>query len=106
MYEWFDQHRIRDSGDLRRAAGRQESFRELVGLAEAAADAPVEIPRAEFSTVAGIGIDLGLSHDFGCLSEPARHLQVEQLLRAVCHYFDEVVLDDSIGHNLVEHRSA
>jgi len=105
MESWLEINRIETAADLARCLGRPSALRELTELAESWIE-PESSAIPAFTTLAGVGLDLGVYHEFGCMSHGIRRAQVNELLGAVSHYFDRVILDDALGHQLRQHRNS
>jgi hypothetical protein len=102
LFRWMDENRVRDLKDvINKIDGDPAARRRFRRLAEVSEDAlPTLIP-GDMNVVAGSSIDL--SSRLGCTHPSCRPRQVQKLLTSVWHYFDKVVVGDTLTHGITSH---
>jgi hypothetical protein len=90
--------------DLKSAYERLESARARRRFRRLAQDYEVTLPRLQeggINVVAGSGLDLTGALD--CMHPQCRLMQVSKLFRGAWHYFDRVVVGDTLTHSVANH---
>ncbi|HJQ33348.1 MAG TPA: hypothetical protein VJ866_14270 [Pyrinomonadaceae bacterium] len=101
LFNWLDSHGVDSLPAAERALSEPsqlEDLREVAILAKESLPAKVQ---GEAVIVAGRGLDL--SDQLSCSTSSCRQRQVDELYRKAWHYFDRIVVDDSVSHNLIAH---
>jgi hypothetical protein len=101
LYRWIDDHNVRSAGDA------ENLLNDRVGVADLRAKA-CDYPssrkgRADQRLTIAAGAAIDFSGRLNCPAAACRKQQVDQLLRKVWHYFDCVIVADSIGHAVACH---
>jgi hypothetical protein len=101
MYRWLDHYGVRNAAEVPVLLRSRSAIDEL--RVEAALDAEkVHLDAPPDSIVAGTGFDYSQSLD--CASTTCRRLQAEEQFARAWHYFEHVVLADTIG-DVVRHHA-
>jgi hypothetical protein len=100
LYEWLDVYGV-DSID--KAVKVLSDHRSIESLREHATSSS-EPTSDGISILAGRGVDL--SGQLGCNHAACRRKDVEKLFGRTWHYFDRIVVQDAVAHELIDHRDA
>ena len=101
LYDWFDEHDLDDvDGAISALSSKSvlQDFREKSWMGDEDGQAPVLSDNAVF---AGRGIDL--SGRLHCSHPECLAKEVDELFSRVWHYFDEIVVEDTISHSVAAH---
>lgn len=101
MFEWLDRHRVTTSEGAKLLLSNPVALNELRQIAQAADEQEPSSLESRDAVLAGRGIDL--SGQLDCFHMKCRRLQVERLFSKVWHYFDVIVVQDSIAHEVAYH---
>jgi hypothetical protein len=102
VFDWLDRHRISTVEAVRLLLSNSVAFDELKrAAATAVSQFGKTVPQGE-SVLVGRGIDL--SGQLDCFDPSWRKQQAQRLFNKVWHYFDKVVIEDSIAHELALHE--
>jgi hypothetical protein len=103
LYSWLDEFHIQHVDTARLLLANPSAVEELRARAIAQSSVPlrsIRQPNTE-SILAGRGIDL--SGRLDCSHPDCRTRQIEELLRRVWHYFDRIIVEDAITHEVSFH---
>jgi hypothetical protein len=102
VVEWLDRHRVSSVEGVRLLLANPVAFEDLRRAAEIAIQQfGKPVPTGE-SVLAGRGIDL--SGQLDCFAPDWRKQQTRRLFNKVWHYFDRIVIEDPIAHELALHK--
>ena len=105
LFDWLDEHEIRSKEGAKLLFANPVAVKDLRDRATKAIEAygaSLPFAGAPTSIVAGRGIDL--SGQLDCLHPACRRAQVETLFNRVWHYFDSIVVQDAVAHEVSVHR--
>lgn len=100
LYEWLDAYGVKELADAERLL---RDPRTVESLRDHASSGKNE-PPSSTSILAGAGIDL--SGQLGCMAPECRRADVAKLFTRAWHYFDRIVVNDAVAHELTDHASA
>lgn len=101
LFNWFDANGVislSTAEDSLSIPVRIEELREVA--AQATGSSPIQVD-GETSILAGRGLDLTGKLD--CSTSRCRQRQVDELFRKAWHYFDRIIVDDVVAHELMVH---
>jgi hypothetical protein len=104
VFDWLEAHGVSTLEDARRALASPGGVTDLIARAEAARAKPLRPDVADYSLAAGRGIDL--SGHLDCNHPSCRQRQVDDLFRHAWHYFDQIIVADSVTHEITAHWDA
>jgi hypothetical protein len=100
LYTWLDSHGIRNAQQAGLALRRRKVVDDLREQAFAATrEQGQEISKDSYSLMAARGLDL--SGELCCPSPSCRRVQVDQLFSHAWHYFDRIVIADSVADEVL-----
>jgi hypothetical protein len=102
VFEWLDRHRISSVRAVRLLLANPVAFDDLRQAADKAISQFGKMPPLGEAVLAGRGIDL--SGQLDCFAPDWRKQQAHRLFNKVWHYFDRIVIEDSIAHEMALHR--
>ena len=102
VFDWLDRHRVSSIDAVRLLLRNPVAFDDLRRAAEAAVKQFGKAISPGESVLAGRGIDL--SRQLDCFAPSWRKQQAQRLFNKVWHYFDSIVVEDSIAHELAMHE--
>lgn len=101
LFNWLDAHRIDSASAAERALTTPSLLEDLHEMALLAKTGLPSKVQSENSILAGRGLDL--TAKLNCPASSCRQRQVNELFRKAWQYFDWIVVDDAVSHQLTEH---
>jgi hypothetical protein len=101
FFQWFEKHRVTTEHTAKLLLSNPVALNELRELAQMASTQTLAPLESTDAVLAGRGIDL--SGQLDCLHIDCRRLQVQRLFSKVWHYFDVIVVQDSVAHEVAHH---
>jgi hypothetical protein len=101
LSKWLDYHDINSEEEAKKALLSPTVTNDLRRYATKSSGVLRAKADTNFSVVAGRGIDL--SGQLDCSSDTCRIRQVNQLFGHVWHYFDQIIVQDGIVHEVIYH---
>jgi hypothetical protein len=101
LFNWLDLHGINDLPAAEIALSTPALVEELHDVAGQAKNIPTQSQPGETVILAGRGLDLTGKLD--CPTSKCRQRQVDELFRKAWHYFDRIIVDDVVSHQLLNH---
>jgi hypothetical protein len=103
VFDWLDRHRASSIGAVRLLLCNPVAMDDLRQGADTAIREYGKAVAPSESVLAGRGIDL--SGQLDCFAPDWRKQQAQRLFSKVWHYFDRIVIEDSIAHEFALHRN-
>lgn len=104
VYQWMDEHSVSDAKSAHKALLSKQGLSGLLKALPRKEQSTARVGTESTSIVAGRGLDL--SGQLDCLAAECRQRQADDLFRHVWHYFDRIVVADSVAHELRGHEHA
>lgn len=103
LFRWLDEHDVKTLSDAEKILSNKARLNNLSEYARSRTDASPASVSGE-SIVAGRGLDF--SGQLDCGHADCRKRQVDLLFRKAWHYFDRVIVADSVSHEVSYHWDA
>src|SRR5712671_3384232 len=101
LYNWLDAHSVDSLEAAKRAISVPNQLEDLHDMAVLAKELLPTSVQGQNVILAGRGLDL--TRQLHCSAPSCRERQVDELFRKAWHYFDCIVVDDAVSHQVTEH---
>jgi hypothetical protein len=101
LFNWLDSHGINSLPAAEQALSKPSLVEELHEVATQAKEVSPSPLLGKTAILAGRGLDLTGKLD--CVVSSCRQRQVDDLFRKAWHYFDRIIVDDVISHQVLHH---